>query len=225
VAMMQFHQSYSYADFIEGCRLDGNGGFMLKSGVFYDFCESAKRNGDNHYFIIDEINRGNLSKIMGELMLLIECDKRGEEYSVPLTYSGEPFYVPENVYIIGMMNTADRSLAIIDYALRRRFSFVPINPAFSNPNFIKYIKKDDESLGEKILAEMNALNIDIKNDLGMGFQIGHSYFCNCDDINEHWYESVLKYEILPLLDEYWFDNEKQHSKWVKGLLSDEKNPD
>jgi len=225
VEVMQFHQSYSYEDFIEGYRPDGDGGFVLKNGVFYNFCERAKNNEGNHYFIIDEINRGNLSKIMGELMLLIECDKRGKEFAVPLTYSGKMFFVPENVHIIGMMNTADRSLAMIDYALRRRFSFIPIEPAFSNPDFIKYIKKDDEALGEKILAEMNALNVDIKNDLGAGFQIGHSYFCNCDDINGQWYESVLKYEILPLLDEYWFDNEKQHSKWVKGLLSDEKNPD
>lgn len=225
VEMMQFHQSYSYEDFIEGYRPDGYGGFVLKSGVFFNFCERARNNEGNHYFIIDEINRGNLSKIMGELMLLIECDKRGKEFAVPLTYSGKMFYVPKNVHIIGMMNTADRSLAMIDYALRRRFSFVPIEPAFSNLDFIKYIKKDDVSLGEKIITEMNALNMDIKNDLGAGFQVGHSYFCNCSNINEQWYESVLKYDILPLLDEYWFDNEKQHSKWVKRLLTDEKNPD
>ena len=225
VTTVQFHQSYSYEDFIEGYRPNDNGGFTLKRGIFYEFCEKAKNNDGNYYFIIDEINRGNLSKIMGELMLLIECDKRGEEFAVPLTYSDEPFYVPENVFIIGMMNTADRSLAMIDYALRRRFSFVQIEPAFANPDFITYIKKDNEALGERIIAEMTALNVDIKKDLGAGFQIGHSYFCNYGDINEQWYESVLKYEILPLLDEYWFDNEKQHSKWVKGLLSDEKNPD
>lgn len=225
VAMVQFHQSYSYEDFIEGYRPDGKGGFVLKRGIFYEFCERARKGTGNYYFIIDEINRGNLSKIMGELMLLIENDKRGAEYAVPLTYSGDPFFVPENVHIIGMMNTADRSLAMIDYALRRRFSFVPIEPAFSNPDFIKYIKRDSQTLGEKILSEMVALNVDIKKDLGVGFQIGHSYFCNCDNITEQWYESVLRYEILPLLDEYWFDNEKQHSKWVKGLLPDENNPD
>ncbi|MCL2047086.1 MAG: AAA family ATPase [Defluviitaleaceae bacterium] len=225
VTTVQLHQSYSYEDFIEGYRPNENGGFTLKCGIFYEFCEEARNNDGNYYFIIDEINRGNLSKIMGELMLLIECDKRSEEFAVPLTYSDEPFYVPENVFIIGMMNTADRSLAMLDYALRRRFSFVPIEPAFANSDFIKYIKKDGEALGERIIAEMTALNVDIKKDLGAGFQIGHSYFCNCDDINEQWYESVLKYEILPLLEEYWFDNEKQHSKWIKGLLSDEKNPD
>ena len=226
VEMIQFHQSYSYEDFIEGFRPVESGGFKLLPGVFKRFCETAKHDKQNDYFfIIDEINRGNLSKIMGELMFLLEHDKRGEEFEIPLTYSSDKFHVPENVYIIGMMNTADRSLAMIDYALRRRFSFVPIEPAFSNAAFIKYIKKDDEKLGERILVEMNALNVDIKNDLGAGFQIGHSYFCNYDKINEQWYESVLRYEILPLLDEYWFDNEKQHSKWVKGLVSDEKNPD
>jgi len=241
VSMIQFHQSYSYEDFIEGYRPSGDGGFTLEPGVFYDFCtEKAKTDEANyiscinsddedvrkeadkykHFFIIDEINRGRIEKIMGELMFLLENDKRGEEFSIKLTYSGEPFYVPKNVFIIGMMNTADRSLAMMDYALRRRFSFVPISPVFGNDGFISYIKKDDESLGEKILAEMKALNDDITNDLGSGFQIGHSFFCNCDKITDDWYKSVLKYEIIPLLDEYWFDNEKQHSKWVKGLLPD-----
>ena len=223
VEMVQFHQSYSYEDFIEGYRPDGKGGFMVKKGVFYKFCKKARDINGNCYFIIDEINRGNLSKIMGELMLLIENDKRGEKFTMPLTYSNEQFYVPENVYIVGMMNTADRSLAMIDYALRRRFSFVPVDPAFANPKFIKYIKKDDEVLGEKILKEMTDLNIDIKNDLGAGFQIGHSFFCNCENINEQWYKNVLKYDILPLLEEYWFDNEKQRSKWMKRLSTDEKN--
>jgi len=225
VTMMQFHQSYSYEDFIEGYRPDGKGGFYLKDGVFFEFCETAKKCVGNHYFIIDEINRGNLSKIMGELMLLIESDKRGDEFAVPLTYSGRMFYVPDNVYIIGMMNTADRSLAMMDYALRRRFSFVPIEPAFKHSGFIEYIKKDDVALGERILTEMKALNADIKKDLGAGFQIGHSYFCNSNIICESWYESVLRYEILPLLDEYWFDNEKQHSKWVERLLPNEKDSD
>ena len=225
VEMVQFHQSYSYEDFIEGFRPIKSGGFELLPGIFKRFCNTAvKDERRKYFFIIDEINRGNLSKIMGELMLLIEHDKRGKEFEMPLTYSGEKFFVPENVYIIGMMNTADRSLAMIDYALRRRFSFVQVEPGFNNSEFEKYIKKDNESLGERILAEINALNADIRNDLGAGFQVGHSYFCNCDYIDAKWYESVLRYEIMPLLDEYWFDNEKQHSKWVKGLLSDEKNP-
>lgn len=224
VAMVQFHQSYSYEDFIEGYRPDGKGGFKLERGIFYKFCQTALNEEGNYYFIIDEINRGNISKIMGELMLLIENDKRGEEFAVPLTYSDELFYVPKNVFIIGMMNTADRGLAMLDYALRRRFCFAQIEPAFSNPAFIEYIKKDNEELGTRILNEMRALNADIKNDLGTGFQIGHSYFCNCDNIDEQWYKSILKYEIIPLLDEYWFDNDKQHSKWVEGLLPNEKNP-
>jgi len=126
-------------DFIEGFRpnIDKNGKFDLMDGVFKRFCQKASYDLDNDYFfIIDEINRGNLSKVMGELMLLIEHDKRGENFEMSLAYSNKRFFVPENIYIIGMMNTADRSLAMIDYALRRRFSFILIEPAFDNDSFI-----------------------------------------------------------------------------------------
>ena len=122
IEMVQFHQNYTYEDFIMGYKPTENGGFAIKPGIFYQFCKKAADDKDRPYFfIIDEINRGNLSKIFGELLMLIESDYR--DTSIKLAYRDEDFYVPSNLYIIGMMNTADRSLAMIDYALRRRFSF------------------------------------------------------------------------------------------------------
>ena len=130
---------YSYEDFIMGYKPTANGGFELKKGVFYKFCKDAEKSPSKKYFfIIDEINRGNLSKIFGELLMLIEKDKRGEK--VKLAYNDELFSVPENVYIIGMMNTADRSLAMMDYALRRRFSFFDVEPAFDTEMFRKHLE-------------------------------------------------------------------------------------
>ena len=134
IRMIQFHQSYAYEDFIQGIR-PSEKSFKVKNGIFYDFCKKAELEPDKKFFfIIDEINRGNLSKIFGELMMLIESDKRGK-YSVPLTYSEKDdalFSVPENLYLIGTMNTADRSLAIVDYALRRRFRFITLEPKFNS---------------------------------------------------------------------------------------------
>jgi 5-methylcytosine-specific restriction enzyme B len=127
VEMIQFHQSYAYEDFIQGYRPTDDGHFNRCNGVFYEFCTRAKENPESPYFfIIDEINRGNLSKIFGELMMLIEHDKRGSNFEVSLTYARtneSKFHIPQNLYLIGTMNTADRSLAMVDYALRRRFSF------------------------------------------------------------------------------------------------------
>ena len=138
VTFVQFHQSYSYEDFVMGYKPKEEGGFSLQDGPFYQFCKRAEEDGRDHYFIIDEINRGNVSKIFGELLMLIEADKRltkDKRYGqqIRLAYKNELFSVPENVYIIGMMNTADRSLALIDYALRRRFAFYEMKPAFDHP--------------------------------------------------------------------------------------------
>lgn len=221
VEMVQFHQSYSYEDFIMGYRPEAQG-FKLKYGIFYGFCEKAKNNPDReYYFIIDEINRGNLSKIFGELLMLIEADKRGHNCAVPLTYTEEKFYVPENLYIIGTMNTADRSLAMIDYALRRRFCFIEIEAAFNNLNFKGYIENKNNDLAGIIIDRISKLNLAIESDpsLGKGFCIGHSYFCTNEDImTQQDYETIIRYEILPQLTEYWFDEPDKVREWTTKLL-------
>ena len=226
VKMIQFHQSYSYEDFIIGYRPNENG-FELKEGVFYKFCKEAEmdENKENKYFlIIDEINRGNISKIFGELFMLIENDKRGEEYALELVYKDdEKFFVPENLYIIGLMNTADRSLAMLDYALRRRFIFIDIEPAFNKPQFKNDLenKNIDKDLINKIIEKFIKLNETIKSDktLGKGYTIGHSYFCNRKNLNKEDYEDIINYEIAPTLKEYWFDNEDKAEKEIKELLN------
>lgn len=214
IDMVQFHQSYSYEDFIQGLR-PSKRGFELRNGIFYTFCKLATAHPDrNFFFIIDEINRGNLSKIFGELMMLIEVDKRGEKYAIKLTYAEDEedtFYVPENLYIIGTMNTADRSLAIVDYALRRRFAFVNLQPIYDS-NFRTFLssKGISENLIDHICLSVDKVNKKIVSDsnLGNGFQIGHSYFCSFADNQDenNWYNDVLTYEIKPLLEEIWFDN-------------------
>lgn len=231
VEMIQFHQSYSYEDFIQGYRPSDTVNFCLKNGIFYEFCKKAQRDSENKYvFIIDEINRGNLSKIFGELMMLIEPDKRGKDFSIPLTYSKtseERFYIPENVYLIGTMNTADRSLAMVDYALRRRFSFIFLNPKFDSPKFEKYLhnRQVDSALVKKIVDRMSVLNRKIVEDeknLGSGYQIGHSFFCPDHTINEFdekWYKRIVSNEIKPLLEEYWFDNLENVAQNVEELLN------
>ena len=216
VEVVQFHQSYSYEDFIQGFRPKEGGGFERRDGVFFRFCDKARRDpGRDYFFLIDEINRGNLSKIFGELMMLIEADKRGESNRVQLTYSkeGEHFSIPENVHIIGTMNTADRSLAMVDYALRRRFAFFHMPPQF-NDKFEAYLQEEHSisaSMVKRIVAKVIALNTTIKGDdnLGDGFEIGHSYFCT--DVpkgsdEETWYAHIVDHEIGPQLLEYWFDD-------------------
>ena len=230
VRMIQFHQSYAYEDFIQGYRPKEEGGFELRNGVFFSFCREAAANPDDRYvFIIDEVNRGNLSKIFGELMMLIEADKRGPEYAVPLTYSpkAEPFHVPANLYIIGMMNTADRSLAMVDYALRRRFAFIRLQPAFGTDQFSNFLNAEGlpEELVEKIVVRFSALNEKIRADrrnLGPGFEIGHSFFCPGDDdggFDESWYKAIVRREIEPLLREYWFDRPDHVDREIQALLA------
>lgn len=219
VMMVQFHQSYTYEDFIEGFRpSSGSAGFEIKKGSFYNFCKKAADDLDNEYFfIIDEINRGNLSKIFGELFMLIESDKRGN--SLQLLYSDEKFYIPANVYIIGMMNTADRSLAMLDYALRRRFAFFNINPGFGSEGFRKYQESLNSSRFNSLIECIEELNDKIASDpaLGEGFCIGHSYFCGIDTIGERTLSNIVEYEMVPLLNEYWYDDPSNVRYWADRL--------
>lgn len=213
IEFVQFHQNYSYEDFIMGYK-PVKDGFELKDGIFYSFCQKAASQPDKDYFfIIDEINRGNMSKIFGELLMLIERDYRGTK--AKLAYNGHTFSVPKNLYIIGMMNTADRSLAMIDYALRRRFSFFEVEPGFDSNGFSQYQNDlNDETLNE-LVAKVKDLNQEIARDksLGKGFCIGHSYFCGADVCTDEWLHSIVDYDILPMLSEYWFDDITKLQRW------------
>ena len=200
IEMVQFHQSYSYEDFIMGYKPNGDG-FELRNGIFYQFCQRAANNPElPYFFIIDEINRGNLSKIFGELLMLIEKGYRGTK--IILAYNGLPFTIPPNIYIIGMMNTADRSLAMIDYALRRRFSFYSMEPGFTSKRFQDYMNSFDNETFPVLIEKIRELNMEIVKDssLGSGFSIGHSYFCGQTECTDEWMQSVVEYYILPLLE-------------------------
>lgn len=223
---IQFHQSYSYEDFIEGFRPVAGGGFALKPGQFREFAAKAEKDEDAAYvLLIDEINRGNLSKIFGELMMAIEHDKRGPEFKVTLAYSGEPFYLPKNLFVIGTMNTADRSLALVDYALRRRFAFIDLEPAFGNARFQEMLESSaTPEISTMICDRFSRLNAQIAEDkahLGRGFCIGHSYFCapRRSDVSPRlWYEEIIETEIRPLLEEYYFDDRDRADDLCRKLL-------
>ena len=224
VEMVQFHQSYAYEDFVQGWRPTETGGFTLRNGVFFEFCKRAEQEQETPFvFIIDEINRGNLSRIFGELLMLIEADKRGPDHAISLTYStvGERFSVPDNVHILGLMNTADRSLAIVDYALRRRFAFETLKPAYGTRQFRDYLLNADVelSLVDRINRNLLTLNERIRDDkdLGPGFRIGQSYFVPDDSADEQWYLGIIDTQIVPLLREYWFDRPEEVDKMAEEL--------
>lgn len=213
IEFVQFHQNYSYEDFVMGYKPVGDG-FELKYGIFYRFCQKAANHPDQDYFfIIDEINRGNMSKIFGELLMLIEADYRDKRAT--LAYNGLSFSVPKRLHIIGMMNTADRSLAMIDYALRRRFSFFDMEPGFDSEGFINYQKGFANDTFNTLIERIKDLNREIMQDksLGKGFCIGHSYFCNADKCTDEWMKDVVDYDILPMLSEYWFDDSAKLQRW------------
>ena len=219
IEQVQFHQNYSYEDFVMGYK-PNESGFRLTSGVFFRFCQKASNQSKkDFFFIIDEINRGNMSKIFGELLMLIENDYRGK--TLTLVYDGRPFSVPKNLYIIGMMNTADRSLAMIDYALRRRFSFFEMKPAFDSESFKKHQAAQNSEKLDKLIEVIKKLNDAVAKDrsLGEGFRIGHSYFCFdgenvCTDEN---LRAIVDYDIIPTLKEYWFDDPSKVKEWKDEL--------
>ena len=217
VQLIQFHQSYSYEDFMMGYRPTKDGEFRLEFGPFYDSCELARLDEERPYFfIIDEINRGNISRIFGELLMLIENDKRGQQ--LRLLYKKEDFSVPKNVHIIGMMNTADRSLATLDYALRRRFGFFELAPAFDSAGFASRVEETESSGLINLITTIKELNSAIRSDeaLGKGFEIGHSYLVPSTAASEDdsWLDSVVNDELIPLLEEYWFDSPDQVATWT-----------
>lgn len=219
VGFIQFHQNYAYEDFVMGYKPTEFGGFKLQNGIFYRFCIEAANNPEQKYFfIIDEINRGNLSKIFGELLMAIESECRGSK--ITLAYSNKLFSVPENIYIIGMMNTADRSLALMDYALRRRFSFKELKPAFMSNNFKRYQESLGSGLLDRLIQQIIELNNEIIDDdsLGSGFCIGHSYFCNLKEASKDCLRVIVEHDILPTLAEYWFDDKAKYNKWENRLI-------
>ena len=225
LGMVQFHQSYSYEDFVQGFRPTPKG-LTLQDGLFVDFCDrAAKDRGNVHVFVIDEINRGNLSKILGELLMLIESDKRDSGWAIPLAYEADGprrFYVPDNVYILGLMNTADRSLAFVDHALRRRFAFWMAKPQVQSTAFTAMLSRNGlpHDLTNGLVALLRELNHAITNDvtnLGGGYAIGHSYFCRRreeEDSPRQWLADIAETELIPLFDEYWIDDPDSAAHWA-----------
>jgi 5-methylcytosine-specific restriction protein B len=215
VLQVQFHQSYTYDDFVMGLKPTEDGGFKFDYGPFYKICKKAECDISKrpYFMIIDEINRGNMSKILGEMFSLIEKDHRNE--SIVLKYNNEWFSVPDNLYIIGTMNTADRGLVMLDYALRRRFAFITVEPKFKSEGFRQLLATNKNMKFNKLTREIVALNEQISRDemLGPGFMIGHSYFCMKNDVTDEILKNIVNYEILPLLEEYWYDAPEKVTKW------------
>lgn len=230
IGMVQFHQSLGYEDFVQGFRPRADGqGFSRQDGSFVDFCRRAGADpGRQWVFIIDEINRGNISKILGELLMLIEHDKRDPRYAVRLALQREDeprFSVPRNVHIIGLMNTADRSLAVVDHALRRRFAFVELHPAFDSEELAKWLRRFwEEDVAQHIIDRIRELNkaIAADPDLGGGYCVGHSHFCDSAPAGlQTWadYRQIVDTDIAPLLREYWFDRPKVAAERIDRLTA------
>lgn len=232
VTKVQFHPSYSYEDFVRGFRPTTVAAqFALVDGPFLRACASAAAEPDlRHVLIIDEINRANTSQVFGELLMLLEADKREMRPGVTLLYPRSPaerFSVPRNLFVIGTMNRADRSLALVDYALRRRFAFISLSPRFGDPAFRKWLsdRQMTDDLVQHVIQRMNALNATIEEDrqLGSEYRIGHSFFCPRGDdfsgLSVSWFGRIVETEIVPLLEEYWYGFPEKVNAAAAALLA------
>ena len=227
VEVVQFHPSYGYEDFALGFRPGPGGQFHLVPGVLPLLCQRAILDPSRPYFLlIDELNRGNVARIFGELLLLLEADKRGPAHALRLPYAppeAPRFYVPENLYVIGTLNLADRSLAPLDYALRRRFAFVSLHPQFGQPLQKLLVNQGvPAALAESVISKMQHLNQAIADDpeLGPDFQVGHSYFCQppTEEDALTWVRLIFEQEIGPLLADYWREQPATAAGHLRRLL-------
>ena len=230
VRPMQFHPNLSYEDFVRGWRPQGDGRLELVDGPFLKVVEEALKKSDNDYvMVIEEINRGNPASIFGEMLTLLEADKRNPAEALALAYpreTGERVYIPPNVYVIGTMNLADRSLAMVDLALRRRFAFFDLEPML-NDTWREWVNEEceiDDGFLAGVAQRINALNEEIAADrnLGRQFRIGHSFVtpapgASIEDPDE-WFAQVVETEIVPLLHEYWFDDSAKVVNAAEALL-------
>lgn len=229
VRAVQFHPNLSYEDFIRGWRPEGKRKLNLVDGPFMEMINAAKKDPKSNYVaVIEEINRGNPAQIFGEMLTLLEADKRTPDAALQLTHKrsdDERVYIPENLYVIGTMNIADRSLALVDLALRRRFAFIELEPTFGKPWRDWCLKHgvNNEELDE-IEKRINELNKKISEDANLGrqFRIGHSYVTPSSEEDtsdaRKWFREVVETEIGPLLNEYWFDKLDEARKARESLL-------
>jgi len=232
IKAVQFHPNLSYEDFIIGWRPSGDGKLALCEGPFLEFVKLAQQNPSQKYVVvIEEINRGNPAQIFGEMLTLLEADKRTPSEALELSYRKEddkPVYIPENLYVIGTMNVADRSLALVDLALRRRFAFISLAPTFGKPwrDWVHTKAGIDYANLAKFEAKLSKLNDEIAADnrLGIQFEVGHSYvtpaFGNEIKDAANWFTQVVETEIYPLLEEYWFDDPAKAQSEKAALLKD-----
>ena len=228
VRAVQFHPNLSYEDFVRGWRPAGEGRLKLVDGPFLEMIEDARNDKDSDYvMVIEEINRGNPAQVFGEMLTLLEADKRDESEALRLSYrkfEDERVYIPENVYVIGTMNIADRSLALVDLAFRRRFAFEELEPTLGQPwrDWVNQKCGIDLPFLENIERRLADLNLKIFEDknLGRQFRIGHSYVTPNQVISDPmaWFRGVVEKEIGPLLDEYWFDSPETAGRAKEALL-------
>lgn len=229
VRSVQFHPNLSYEDFVRGWRLSSDGKLELVDGPFIEVIDSAREDqSSRHVIVIEEINRGNPAQILGEMLTLLESDKRTPGEALELTYrkhKGERVHIPENLYVIGTMNMADRSLAMVDFALRRRFAFVNMEPELGEP-WLGWVHEQsgiDRDALLQIKTKLDSLNQAIADDpnLGPQFRIGHSFVTPNDKIDNanNWFRQVVETEIGPLLDEYWYDDREKAQEERSRLLS------